>query len=124
MHIAALSAGIERKSHEADRSRCSRLYCCDGDDACPSTDRSAARLRADVPALCTDRRPVRQDAEADGRGHGRSSITGRSDRMSNVFRQLCGGLLLLTVSFAAMAQSSSGVPVTPDNFVRAESDLY
>ena len=44
--------------------------------------------------------------------------------MSNVFRQLCGGLLLLTVGFAAMAQSSSGVPVTPDNFVRAESDLY
>ena len=46
--------------------------------------------------------------------------------MKNFVMQICGGLLLAMASSVALAQTPTGdaVPVTADNFKRAETDMY
>ena len=46
--------------------------------------------------------------------------------MKNFVMQICGGLLLAMASSVALAQTPTGdaIPVTADNFKRAETDMY
>ena len=84
-------------------------------------DRSGAEVRTDVPPLRADQGTVRKGLGAAGC---RASLV-RDDRTTvNQSRRLVSAILTVSVQLFRQSSVSNAVPVTVDNFIRAESDLY
>jgi Protein of unknown function (DUF1214)/Protein of unknown function (DUF1254) len=95
-------------------------------------DEPERTVRGAVPPLWSRETAVRQDVGAAGHRADRCSVSEESEAMNNLRVQMCAGLLLAATIQLAPAQAQptpqapgdSALPVTVDNFNRAESEMY